>query len=192
MAMPDPTDALLLTINYFSAFGEAREAIREEWDQKGFARGLASSLFGKSGKWTAETFGFQGATANVATLILDGVGIAENSFNKALVAGFKFGRDLTSEQRAAFLQVGLNALSAKGYEFSYRDAFDVEVKQSERDVVMNLGEALKPTIDQALEANRRAAELDEQRRVISNANTEAMGNGPVPPKYGNTGSNRMR
>ena len=191
-AMPDPTDALFLTINYFAAYGEAREAIREENSQSGFANGLAASLLGKSGKWTAKEFGFRGTTADVATLILDAEGIAENSSNKALAAGFKFGRDLTSEQRDAFLQEGLNALAAKGYEFSYRDAFDVVRKQDVGDFVRNLGQALQPTINQALESIRWEAELEHQKQVITNAQTESMGNGPVPPMYGNAGSNRMR
>ena len=190
--MPDPTDALFLTINYFAAYGEAREAIRNEWTEKGFAYGLSASLLGKSGNWVAKNFGFVGTTTNVETEILDAEGIAENSSNKALAAGFKFGMALTPEQRDAFLQEGLNALAAKGYEFSYRDAFDVVVKQDAGDVVRNLGEALKPTINQALESIRSEEELEHQKQVITNAQTESMGNGPVPPMYGNAGSNRMR
>lgn len=190
-AMPDPTDALFLTINYFAAYGEAREAIREEWAQKGFAYGLSAGLLGQSGKWTAKELAFVGTTANVATLILDAEGIAENSFNKALIAGFKFGRDLTSEQRDAFLQEGLNALAAKGYEFTYEDAFGVVKEEDAHHVVVNLGDALRPTINQAFEAIRQHEEFEHNKQVFLDANTvEGMTNGPVPSRSG--GSDRMR
>jgi RHS repeat-associated protein len=184
-AMPDPTDALLLTINYFAAYGEAREAIRERNTQSGFAYGLAANLLGMSGQWAIDNFIRWGVNAGVETRVIGAEGIAESSFNNALLEGFKFGRSLSSEESSVFLQEGSNALAAKGYVVEDNATYDN---------VVNLGEALKPTINQALEAMR---EQEEQRywaaRKRENANAEShlTGGGPVPPMY-SQGSNRMR
>jgi RHS repeat-associated protein len=191
-AMPDPSDALMLIYEYFAAYGEARESIAQERWQAGFSYGLAASLLEKSGRWVKDEIAPWGTTANVATLILDAEGIAERSFIKALKEGMNFGRSLTEEERHAFLQTGFDALAAEGYELVYRDAFDVEVKRDATDVVYNLGRALQPTINKALEEIREREERLHQAELKQQEGNIETWYAPVPPMYGQSGSSRMR
>lgn len=162
MALPDPSDAVLLTINYFAAFGEAREFIRAEGNKKGFLYGLSASLLGMSREWVIEKLGVPshpwGAGGNVATHVLDAQGLAEGSFNRGVIEGFKLGRSLSPEQRTIFLREGFAVLRAQGQRLGgERELLSFEG-------VVRLGWAIEPTLNRALDAARRQEQEQSRAR----------------------------
>jgi hypothetical protein len=161
LGTPDPTDALFLTFNYFAAHEEARQWIRAEHYLRGFQTGLSANLLGQPEQWTKEEFVqptdvFSTPRHVIVDYMLDCVGLPAESFNKGLGEGFRFGKTLSADQRQLFLNEGFRAFGKAGYRV------DDESEFFSRKTVVQLGDALRPTIVKGFEAAK--AEEEARRR----------------------------
>jgi hypothetical protein len=155
--LPGPLDALELWISFFGSWAEAKAELKEEFFAIGFSEGIAASLLG--------------VPADVATRMLikvepmpggvvgevTGFGRArQQGTNEGVSAGWKFAGHLTVEQRRGFRNVGFAGIKAKGHAISER--FDLSD-------VIELASALKPVVDDLLEAAREQEEAEQKRKA---------------------------
>ena len=113
--LPGPLDAVMLMVNFVSAFEEAKAEIRRRNSQEGFEIGFAASLLGAEPPWLNWHAKRHKPVADVETEILGAVGLGEREFNKGLDAGNAIGWALPFSARQPLLLTGLNALAAEGF-----------------------------------------------------------------------------
>jgi hypothetical protein len=162
--VPNPLDALELMVDFAESFTKAREAIRQRNLENGFAIGWAAYLVIPRWEW-AKGFAHTVASRDVATQILDAVGIAENAFNDGLVRGFIYGEKHTTAQADRVRQKAFNAvLKATGHTPGRYDGDDLYT--FDRDDVYSFAGALHPAAVEVLKEadRRRAARLEQERR----------------------------
>jgi hypothetical protein len=162
--VPNPRDALELMVDFAESFTKAREAIRQRNLENGFAIGWAAYLVIPRWEW-AKGFAHTVASRDVATQILDAVGIAENAFNEGLVRGFIYGEKHTTAQADRVRQKAFNAvLKATGHTPGRYDGDDLYT--FDRDDVYSFAGALHPAAVEVLKEadRRRAARLEQERR----------------------------
>ena len=153
LAMPDPTDAVMLMVSVWGAYGEAQDIIESRAGESGFAAGLSAGLLGMSAEWVGENLWQDVVTPNHMLMVQ---GIREKAFNKALAGGYQYSKKLSPDQRTTLLT---DPLAAKGY---VRD----ERAHANLDDVWLLAGALIPTVNQIF---KEAAQerIDAQVRSIA-------------------------
>lgn len=161
--VPDPLDAISLLIDFASAFGEAKEAIRQHNRESGFAIGWAAYLVVPRWDW-ARWFAYTTVSRDVVTEILDAAGVAENAFNDGLVRGFIYGEKHTTAQSDGVRQKAFDAvLKTTGHTPGRYD--DDDLYTFDRDDVYSFAAVLRPAALVVLQESdrRRAARLEEER-----------------------------
>jgi hypothetical protein len=153
-----------MMIDFFEAFGEAREAIRERNLRTGVSVGLAAYLVIPRWEW-AKQFAYTVVSRDVITEILDAAGVAENAFNEGLLRGFLFGERHSKQQADEVRQKAFDAVHRRGHTVGRYVGDDVW--SFDRDDVYTFAGVLMPTADWFLaEADRRrqAREAAERER----------------------------
>jgi hypothetical protein len=161
--VPDPLDAISLLIDFASAFGEAKEAIRQHNRESGFAIGWAAYLVVPRWDW-ARWFAYTTVSRDVVTEILDAAGVAENAFNDGLVRGFIYGEKHSTAQSDRVRQKAFDAvLKVTGHTPGRYD--DDDLYTFDRDDVYSFAAVLRPAVLVVLQESdrRRAARLEEER-----------------------------
>lgn len=141
-------DAILAGAAGISAMEEGKERLKQRSTAEGFSAGLAAGLLGESPDWVREKLGFHSAAPQITDHVAGTEGIAEQSFNDGLAAGFKFARSLTPDQKKQLLGAAFKSLAAQGYRVSEKD-FSGEAN------VRKIGAALNPIIQAMVEKARQ-------------------------------------
>jgi hypothetical protein len=159
--MPDPTDAIMMMIEYALSFEAAKEAIRQRNLEKGFAIGWACYLLFPM--WErARTFARTHVEKNVITLIIDAVGVAENAYNEGLVRGFLYAERFSTTQTNRVRQLTLDAVHRSGQTVAGHYLGD-GVYQFVRDDVYLFAAALRRATRDVLEESERRKYYRENR-----------------------------
>jgi hypothetical protein len=137
-------DAILAGAAGISAMEEGKERLKQRSTAGGFSAGLAAGLLGKSPDWVREKLAFHSAAPQISDRVAGTEGVAEQSFNDGLAAGYKFARSLTPNQKNQLLGAAFKSLAAQGYRVSEKD-FDGEAN------VRKTGAALNPIIQAMVE-----------------------------------------
>jgi len=161
--VPDPLDAISLLIDFASAFGEAKEAIRQRNRESGFAIGWAAYLVVPRWEW-ARWFAYTTVSRDVVTEILGAAGVAENAFNDGLVRGFIYGEKHTTAQSDSVRQKAFDAVLKTTGHTPGRYGGD-DLYTFDRDDVYSFAAVLRPAVEVVLQESdrRRAARLEEER-----------------------------
>lgn len=150
MAMPGPLDVLFLWVEFFGSLAQAKAKLREEAYALGFAEGIAARVLGfDSTEATRMLIKPITSRGSVGEQVAGFSGVREQGAIAGAVAGWKFAGGLGAKQRGGFLKEGFNAIRRKGHTIGPNFNFD--------DVV-ELGVAIKPTVDTLLEIAREQEE----------------------------------
>lgn len=161
--VPGPLDAIMLLVDYASAFEAAKEAIRANNTRLGVAIGLASNMI--KPRWDfAKGFAHTVIDRSVEIQILGAEGIAENAFNEGLLRGYLFGERYTTKQMDALRQKAFDELHRAGRSVG-REIDDDGTYQFDHDDVYTFAGMLVPVADWFLaEAERRKEAREDAER----------------------------
>ena len=161
--VPGPLDAIMLLVDYASAFEAAKEAIRANNTRLGVTIGLASYMV--IPRWEfAKGFAHTVIDRSLEIQILGAEGIAENAFNEGLLRGYLFGERFTTKQMDALRQKAFDELHRAGYSVG-RQIDDDGTYQFDHDDVYWFAGMLGPVADWFLaEAGRRKEAREDAER----------------------------
>jgi hypothetical protein len=106
--LPSPLDVAFLIQGLGDSLNEARAEIRRNKRVDGFATGWASYLISHDW-WEARHFERTYNDMDVATQVLDAVGIAKNAFNEGLLLGFAYAEQYSDADSNRMLDAAANA-----------------------------------------------------------------------------------
>lgn len=149
---------------YATAYGAARDNIKSEGFQTGFAEGLAASLLKESPGYVQDKVKFHAISPNFSDRVLGTEGVYERAFNSGVNEGYKFAQNLSPEVRAQVRQ----ALAAQGNDMSDGSA----------DNASHLMGKLLPDVKQMFDEARKALEAEKkaERERKSREWRESQGN----------------
>jgi RHS repeat-associated protein len=157
LAMPDPTDAIFLTIMTFvEGYGGARAEAQSRGYQTGFAIGLAAKLMGFHGQDFDDKLNlrYRAANASAGSRSANTTGVEERAYNEGVQAAITYYNGLSEDERNALTAISLR----RGAQHN-----------PSRDDVYTLGGAVMPIVKDVFEAaerRREAAEREEARKDL--------------------------
>lgn len=167
LALPGPLDVFFLFISAFASIAEAKAKLRADAYALGFAQGLSAVITWTSIEKADRLLMYKVATPSMGERVAGFEGVREKGNNDGVIAGWKFGQALNGEQRKGFRNQALEATGLK------------EKRHSNRDDLIRMGVALKPTVIELLaEAERQ--EREKQARAVLEAQ-HAAGVSPSRP-----------
>ena len=184
MAMPDPTDALMLTADVLLAPMEAREQLRTDAYEKAYPVGAAAALVGLPPRLVKRDLMWRGRSGDVATRVIRARGLAEAAHNDGVQDGYRYVRGLPVSVRqrielqgweraqsmpaavaraAMFSTAARRALATHAWSDIRRDPERYGLTSS--DVVAYVSIVAAGTADLIAERQRKEREAEAKRRA---------------------------
>lgn len=135
--IPDPTDAFALWLFLGKTIAEGKKEVREKNYTRGFAQGLAASVFAYEFSEAKDELLIQNRTPLAGEISAGWEGVGQRAFNQGVIAGFRLGEKLSIKLRERLRNDTIEAMKTNGV--SWNGIFD-------RNFVKDAGEVLIPTV----------------------------------------------
>jgi hypothetical protein len=173
LLLPDPMDAIMLMVQFAGSYQEAWDIIEQRNTRRGIAFGIAAGMVGLDWEWVKQNLWRRFAEPDVATLVIEAVGLAERSFNDGLVRGHRYGAAYPLRMKNRILGETFTILAQEGYKTDEKGLFTI-------DTVGRVARVLMPIADdflqQAAERKQAREKREEDRARKERKDSGCVGN----------------
>jgi hypothetical protein len=133
----------------FASLAEAKAKLKADSFAMGFAEGLAAGVTWTSAEDAKEMLMYRAVNPGMGERVAGFEGVRERGTNEGVAAGWKFANNLNGTQRKGFRTLALDATGLK------------EKRHSNRDELIAMAAALKPTVLELFEEAERQERAKE-------------------------------
>jgi hypothetical protein len=159
--MPGPQDAILLLIQFASAYAENRAEVRQRGWHAGFPDGFAAGLVfaGDARAFARNELAPRTVSMDVVTEVAGTTGSWEAGYVDGLVDGIKLREALSQEQRTALRHYAVPKLQAAGVHWNHETWYS-------KATVEALAEVIGPTLFQMVEEAEHARDVRNTQAMV--------------------------
>jgi hypothetical protein len=163
----------MLMVQFAGSYQEAWDIIEQRNTRRGIAFGIAAGMVGLDWEWVKQNLWRRFAEPDVATLVIEAVGLAERSFNDGLVRGHRYGAAYPLRRKNRILGEAFTILAQEGYKTDEKGLFTI-------DTVGRVARVLMPIADdflqQAAERKQAREKREEDRARKEREDSGCVGN----------------